>query len=118
MNEQERKIATGIFESYEEKSETAFERLKRTHAKAQLPAKVFGYTFGSFSALIMGAGMSLIMTDITSLGDPARMIVGALIGVVGMLLATVNYFAYKKLLKKGKEKYAAEIMAYKQEILG
>ena len=118
MNEQERKIAAGIFESYEEKGERTLDKLKRTHAKAQLPAKVFGYAFGSFSALIMGAGMSLIMTDVTSLGEPARMIVGIAAGVVGMVCATVNYFAYKRMLKKGKEKYAAEIMAYKQELLG
>ena len=39
-------------------------------------------------------------------------------GVVGLVCATVNYFAYKRMLKKGKEKYAAEIMAYKQELLG
>jgi hypothetical protein len=35
-----------------------------------------------------------------------------------MVCGAVNYFAYKRMLKKGKKKYAAEIMAYKQELLG
>lgn len=118
MSEQEKKVARKIIGEYEEKRETALDALKRTHAKAQKPALIFAYVFGSVAALIMGAGMSLLMTDFLSLGQPASMIIGIIAGVVGLGLAAVNYPIYKKLLANGKKKYAAEILQYKQELLG
>lgn len=118
MNEQERKVATKILGAYEDKQETALDRLKKTHAKAQKPALVFGYVFGGISALIMGAGMSLVMTDFIGLGNTVSMVVGIIAGVVGMGMAALTYPIYKRILAKSKKKYAAEMQAYKAELLG
>ena len=49
---------------YTEKESTELDALKKLDRKVKRPANVFSYVFGSISAVIMGAGMSLVMTDI------------------------------------------------------
>ena len=47
---------------YTEKQHTELDALKELDAKVKRPANVFAYTYGSVSAVVMGAGMSLVMT--------------------------------------------------------
>ena len=89
--------------------------LKKLDARAKLPAAVFTYTFGILSALVMGLGMCLSMKVIGS-GTTAMFILGIITGVVGLLGMGVNYPLYKKMLGKGKQKYAFEIMELAKEI--
>lgn len=92
--------------------------LKALDAKVKKPANVFAYTFGSVSAIIMGAGMSLVMTDIWGqLGIGNAMLIGIGVGVVGMLLAIINYPIYKKILAARKAKYADRILALSEKIM-
>ena len=49
---------------YTEKENTQLDELKRLDAKVKRPVNTFAYVFGSVSAIIMGCGMSLVMTDI------------------------------------------------------
>jgi Kef-type K+ transport system membrane component KefB len=82
------------------------------------PANVFAYTYGSFSAIVMGAGMSLVMTDIGAmLGLGSAMVPGIVIGVVGMAMALSTYPIYKKILGNRKEKYAPEILKLSEKIM-
>lgn len=109
MNEKER--AKKIIESYEGKKVTALDELKTLDARVKRPAKVFAYTFGTIGALIMGAGMSLIMTDIADmlkLGD--GMLPGIITGCVGLAMCLVSYPIYNAILKSRKKKYAHEII--------
>ena len=46
----------------------------------------------------------------------SAMTVGVLVGLVGIVMATVNYPIYKRLLNAGKKKYAFEIMELAREI--
>ena len=57
-------IVEKIRSQYTEAEHTELDALKSLDAKVKKPAKVFGYTYGSISAIVMGAGMSLVMTDI------------------------------------------------------
>lgn len=103
---------------YTEKQHTELDELKELDAKVKRPANVFAYIFGSVSAIIMGCGMSLVMTDIgqtVGLADP--MVPGIVIGVVGMLLAIVNYPLYKGILSARKKKYASEILTLSDKIM-
>lgn len=43
-------------------------------------------------------------------------ILGVILGVIGFLAISVNYPIYKKLLARGKQKYAFEIMELAKEI--
>ncbi len=103
---------------YTEKEHTELDALKELDAKVKRPANVFAYTFGTISAIIMGCGMSLVMTDIGSMiGMNDSMLPGIVIGVVGMLLAIVNYPMYKGIMNARKKKYAPEIMKLSDKIM-
>ena len=103
---------------YVEKKDSSLDELRKLDKKVKTPAEVFAYIFGSISALIMGAGMSLVMTDVASLLGLGDMTVpGIAVGVVGMVLAIVNYPIYKGILSSRKNKYADKILALSNKIL-
>ena len=111
-------IAQKIRAQYTEKTTTELDALRELDSKVRRPANVFAYVFGSISAIIMGSGMSFVMTDLASqLGLGDMMIPGIAIGVVGMALALVNYPIYKGILNSRKKKYGAEILALSEKIL-
>lgn len=103
---------------YTEKENTELESLQALDAKVKRPANTFAYIFGCISAIIMGSGMSLVMTDIgATVGITDPMIPGIFIGVVGMLMAIVNYPVYKKILGARRKKYADKIIALSDKIM-
>lgn len=111
-------MAQKIRAQYTEKTTTELDALRELDSKVRRPANVFAYVFGSISAIIMGSGMSFVMTDLASqLGLGDMMIPGIAIGVVGMALALVNYPIYKGILNSRKKKYGAEILALSEKIL-
>lgn len=103
---------------YVEKKDSSLDELRKLDKKVKTPAEVFAYIFGSVSALIMGAGMSFVMTDVASLlGLGDMTILGIAVGVVGMVLAIVNYPIYNGILTSRKNKYADKILALSNKIL-
>ncbi|MBQ8180664.1 MAG: dihydropteridine reductase [Ruminococcus sp.] len=110
------KIRTQYMEK--DSSEKNLDLLRELDAEVKRPASVFGYVFGSISAIIMGSGMSLVMTDIgQQLGISNTMPLGILIGVVGMLMAIATYPIYKNILASRKEKYADRILELSERIM-
>ena len=100
-----------IRSQYTEQEHTELDALKALDGKVKKPAKVFGYTYGSVGAIIMGSGMSLVMTDIGAvLGMTETLIPGIVVGVAGLTMALTTYPIYKKILNRRKKKYAPEIM--------
>ena len=111
-------IVQNIRSQYTEKQHTQLDELKRLDAKVKKPANVFAYTYGSLGAIVMGSGMSLVMTEIGALlGMTATMVPGITIGVVGMGMALTTYPIYKKLLRSRKRKFAPQIMALSDKLL-
>ncbi len=103
---------------YTEKQPTELDELKALDAKVKKPANVFAYTYGSVSAIIMGAGMSLVMTTIgATIGLTDPMVPGIIIGIVGMGMALTTYPIYKKMLSSRKKKYAPEIMKLSEKLM-
>ena len=103
---------------YTEKEQTGLDELKELDAKVKRPANVFAYAFGSFSAIVMGSGMSLVMTDIgATVGISDPMIPGIVVGVVGMFMAIINYPIYKAILGSRRKKYADTIIALSDKIM-
>lgn len=104
---------------YTEKEHTQVDALKELDAKVKRPANVFAYIFGSISAIIMGSGMSLVMTDIGSvIGVEDAMVPGIIIGVVGMFMAIINYPIHKRILTSRRKKYADQILKLSDKIMG
>lgn len=107
-----------IRSQYTEKESTELDELKALDGKVKRPAVIFAYVFGSIAAIIMGAGMSLVMTDIGStLGLNQPMVQGIIIGVVGMIMGIVNYPIYKSFLSSRRKKYADEILKLSEKIM-
>lgn len=103
--------AEQLANEYTPKNDSKVVALRKLDRKAKQPANIFAFTFGIIFTLIFGTGMCLAMGVI---GD--SMILGIVIGVVGMIGVGVNYPIYKKLLSKGKAKYAFEIVELAKEI--
>ncbi|MGM9664425.1 MAG: dihydropteridine reductase [Eubacteriales bacterium] len=111
-------MAQKIRTQYMEKESTELDALRKLDAKVKRPANVFAYVFGSVSAIVMGAGMSLVMTDIgATIGMESAMVPGIIIGVVGMIMALVNYPMYKGILGSRKKKYGTEILKLSDKIM-
>lgn len=89
--------------------------LKRLDRKAKAPASIFAYTFGIIAALLLGVGMCLTMNVIGS-GTTGMFVLGIVVGVVGIAMASVNYPIYKKILDSSKKKYASDIIELANQI--
>ena len=118
VNNDQEFLVQKIRTQYTEKQHTELDELKALDAKVKGPANVFAYIYGSISAMIMGCGMSLVMTDIgTTLGLADTMVPGIAIGVVGLVLALLTYPIYKGILNSRKKKYADRILTLSENIL-
>ena len=103
---------------YTEKEHTHLDKLKALDAQVRRPANVFAYVFGSLGTVVMGAGMSLVMTDIGAMvGLEESMVPGIVIGIAGMVMAIVNYPIYKGILGARRKKYAGQIIALSEELM-
>ena len=104
-------IAESIAKDYAPKQASKLVALKKLDNRAKMPATIFTYTWGIVFALVFGTGMSLAMQVIGN-----SMVLGIIVGVVGLIGCGVNYPIYKKMLEKGKSKYAYEIVQLAREI--
>jgi hypothetical protein len=109
-----------IRKKYIYNEEDKMEQLRRLHRSASQKAKSFAITLGVIGALIMGAGMSLTMTDLgESLGFDSNlaMLIGIAIGVAGMILVALAYPVYNRVLKKERARIAPEILRLTDDLL-
>lgn len=107
--------AEQLANEYAPKDTSKVVALRKLDKKAKLPANIFTYSLGILSALVFGIGMCLEMRVIGSVST-ASFVAGIIIGIIGMIGMGVNLPIYKKLLEKGKQKYAFEIIQLAKEI--
>ena len=107
-------IAESIAKDYAPKESSKLVALKKLDNKAKLPATIFTYSWGIVFSLVFGTGMCLAMQVIGS--GLTGMVLGIVVGLVGMIGCGVNYPVYKKLLEKGKARYAYEIVELARQI--
>lgn len=101
-----------IRSQYTEKEVTALDELKALDKKVKAPARTVAYTLGTAAALILGSGMSLIMTDIgEAVGIASPFLLGLILGISGLLAALFNYPIYARILKSRRKKYASRIIS-------
>ena len=108
-------IAEKIASEYAPKKTSKVVALKKLDRKAKQTAEVFAYTFGIICSLILGTGMSFAMGVIGG-NNTTSMVIGIVVGLVGIFGVSINYFIYKKLIAKGKEKYGSDIIRLAKEI--
>ena len=101
-----------------EETEDKMAQLRRMDASVYSKATTAALVIGIIGALVMGLGMSIVMTDIgAALGTILAMIVGVGIGVIGIVLICLAYPMYTRTLKKEREKIAPEIIRLTDELM-
>lgn len=105
--------AEHIANEYSAKKESKVIALKKLDRKAKQPAIIFVYTNGIIMSLILGLGMCLSMNVI---GSGRFIVLGIIIGIIGLIGVSTNYFSYKKILANAKNKYAQDIIRLANEI--
>ena len=103
-----------------EETEDKMTQLRRLDNNATQKATVVSLVFGIVGALILGIGMSLAMTEIgkiLALSEFTSMLIGISIGIVGIVLVSLAYPLYNKVLKIEREKIAPEIIRLADELM-
>ena len=108
-----------IKNKYLPKQESKMEQLRKLDKSAEKPGTITAIALGTIGSLIMGAGMSLAMTDLCTIfgmGNLQAMIIGIVIGVIGMAVAGVAYPVYVSITKKQRAKIADQVLKLSEEL--
>ena len=95
-------------------------RLRRLDASVTNTAQAVALVFGVIGTLILGFGMSLIMTDFADLlgiGKTMATVIGIPVGVIGGILASFAYPLYHAIVKAKRKKLAPEIIRLTDELM-
>lgn len=106
--------------SAEAEKENKMERLRKLDASVNNIAQTVAIILGVIGTLILGFGMSLIMTDISkNLGEyqDMAMIIGIVIGIVGGVIVSLAYPIYNIIVKVRRKKIAPEIIRLTDELM-
>ena len=115
---QQQEEVQNIRKKYLPPEEDKMERLRKLHNSATQKAQVWALVLGVVGALIMGIGMSLVMTDIGAVVGPNNALIpGILIGVIGMIPVALAYPTYNRVLKKERQRIAPEILRLSDELM-
>ena len=101
-------------------AEDKMTRLRRLDESVTNTAQAVALVFGIIGALILGFGMSLIMTDfseILGIGETMAMVIGIPVGIVGGILASLAYPIYNAIVKAKRKKIAPEIIRLADELM-
>ena len=101
-------------------AEDKMTRLRRLDASVTNTAQAVALVFGVIGTLILGFGMSLIMTELSeSLGfsEDVAMVIGIIVGIFGGALASLAYPIYNAIVKAKRKKLAPEIIRLADELM-
>ncbi len=96
------------------------EQLRRLDASVAKKGTMAALIIGIIGTLIMGTGMSLIMTEFREiLGSYSNfaMPIGIVLGVTGMILIAFAYPIYNRITQKERERIAPEIIRLTNELM-
>ena len=114
MNNNEKQYAQKILDTYQEKKTTKLDEPKAMDRRVKRPASIFAYIFGSLGSLVLGSGMCLAMPEVIE----GYMPLGIAVGILGIIMVSVNYPIYKAILGARRRKASSKIMKLSGEILG
>ena len=95
--------------------------LRNIDSEVTKKATVRALTTGVMGALLMGTGMSMLMTDISSkagLDSGISLLIGIVIGMVGLIIMCVTYPRYNHILERERARVADEVIRLSDELLG
>ena len=95
-------------------------RLRQLDASVTNTAQAVALVFGVIGSLILGFGMSLIMTTLAEsigISEDASTVIGIIVGIVGGIIASLAYPIYNSILKAKRKKLAPEIIRLTDELM-
>lgn len=99
-----------------DETEDKMAKLRFLDARVTKRASLRAISVGTLGALVMGAGMSLIMSELGKPLGAFAMPLGILTGALGMGVIALAYPLYNRTLKKEREKIAPEIIRLTDEL--
>lgn len=109
-SERDQKKAEGIRRQYVSREENKMEQLRKLDSRVKLPGKIACSILGVIGALVMGAGMSLVMVW-------GNMAMGLALSIPGLAVLLLGFLAYYLITGSRKKKYAAEIMRLSGDVM-
>lgn len=109
-----------IRQKYQVREEDGMSKLRKMDAKVSQKATVVSLILGIVGALVMGSGMSLILTDfggVLGMTGVASIVAGIIAGLFGIVFAALAYPVYNMVLKKERDKIAPEILRLTEELM-
>ena len=106
-----------IRKAYLPQEEDKLAELRKLHALPTQKAQTASISLGVMGALILGAGMSLCMTELGDALGSLAMVIGIAVGIAGIALVALAYPVYKRRLKKERAKIAPEILRLSDELM-
>lgn len=106
-----------IRKKYIPREESKMEQLRRLDESVNKKASAVSIAVGVTGTLIMGIGMSLIMSDFGKLLGSLALPVGVVLGAIGLAVLALAYPLYNRTLKKERKKNAPEILRLSDELL-
>lgn len=103
-----------------DENENKLARLRRLDAGVIEKAQIVSLVFGIVGALILGSGMSLILSDLWQTLGLTRawsLIIGIPLGVLGGVLASLAYPMYQIVERHERERVAPEILKLTDELM-
>ena len=98
--------------------ESSIERLRRLDASVTKKGTTVSLIVGTLGSILMGSGMSLVMTDLGALlPGMLSLFIGIAVGVVGIVGVALAYPIYKAITKKERERIAPEVFRISEELL-
>ena len=101
-------------------AEDKMARLRRLDASVTNTAQAVALLCGVIGTLILGFGMSLIMSELAEalgISGDAAMMIGITVGVAGGILASLAYPLYNAIVKAKRKKLASEIILLTDELM-
>lgn len=96
------------------------ELLRRLDAGVTKKGTAVSVAMGCVGSLVLGTGMSLIMSDLADLvglAEPQANLTGALLGLFGIALVATAYPIYKAITRRERKKIAPEIIRLSDELM-
>lgn len=112
-----------IREKYSPKNESEtdkMERVRRLDNSVTAKAQAISLVFGVIGSLILGFGMSLIMSELSEimgLSMGAALTLGIILGIIGGILASLAYPIFNFVLKRERKRVAPEIISLTEELM-
>lgn len=116
--EEIRRIRKKYVSNEAESKEDKMERLRRLDAGVTTKGTVFSLIVGIIGALILGTGMSFVMTDLGNVFESKvlAMVIGILMGLVGAVGVALAYPLYNFITRKERQRIAPEILRLTEEL--